>query len=94
MNSLSQRLGQTELGVRMAAIRSASKRYLVTRETMLVFPSMAAFARLLRADIELQHSIDPDKKHPKWALLAIMLLLPFLKLVSNITMFWKKWLRF
>ncbi len=94
MNSLSQRLGQTEFRVRMAAIRSASKRYLVTRETMLVIPSMSAFARLLRADIDLQHSIDPNKKHPKWALIAIMLLLPVLKVVSNITVFWKKWLRF
>ena len=46
MNSLSQRLGQTELGARMAAIRSASKRYLVTRETMLVIPEHGCFCSL------------------------------------------------
>ncbi len=94
MNSLVQRLGQTELGAKLAAIRSASKKFLVARETTTIFPGMAAFARLLRADIELYRAIDPQGKKPLWALVAIMLLLPFLKIVSNITMFWKKWFRF
>jgi hypothetical protein len=46
--------------MKLSAIRSASKKFLVTRETMSVFPSMAAFARLLEATIELHRSIDPD----------------------------------
>jgi hypothetical protein len=93
MNSLVQRFGQTELGAKMAAISSASKRFLVTRETMSVFPSMAAFARLLEADIALHRSIDPEDKRLLRALVAIGLLRLVLKIVGNITLLWKKWFR-
>jgi hypothetical protein len=56
------------------AVRSASRKFLVTRETMSVFPSLPAFARLLEADIGLHRAIDPDEKKPLWALIAIRLL--------------------
>ncbi len=61
---------------------------------MTVFPSMAAFARLLRADIGLHRAIDPDGKKPLWALIAIRLLRPALTVVGDITIFYKRWLRF
>jgi hypothetical protein len=79
--------------MKLEAIRSASKKFLVTRETMSVFPSMAAFARLLQATIDLHHSIDPDEKEPLWAWIAIRLLRFTLTVVGDITMFWKKWFR-
>ena len=85
---------RTELAARIEAIRSASKKFLVTRETMAVFPSVAAFGRLLHADIELHHAIDPDEQKSLWSLIAIALLLLFLKVVGNVTLLWKKWFRF
>ena len=94
MNSLSQRLSQTELVVKLAAIRSASKKFLVTKETMTVFPSMAAFACLLRATIDLYHAVDPDEKDLLWSRIAIGLLRLVLEVFCDMTLFWKKWFRF
>jgi hypothetical protein len=80
--------------MKLSAIRSASKKFLVTRETMSVFPSMAAFARLLQATIELHRSIDPDDQELPWTRIAIGLLRLVLTVVGDVTLFWKKWLRF
>jgi hypothetical protein len=54
---------------------------------------MAAFARLLEADIALHRSIDPEDKRLLRALVAIGLLRLVLKIVGNITLLWKKWFR-
>jgi hypothetical protein len=54
---------------------------------------MAAFARLLRADIELHRSIDPEDERLLWALIAIGLLRLTLKVIGDVTTFWKSWSR-
>jgi hypothetical protein len=79
--------------VRFEAVLSASRKFLVTRETMSVFPSLPAFARLLDATIELHHSIDPDEKGFFWARIAIGLLRLVLEVVGDVSMFWKRWIR-
>ena len=50
----------TAFRTKLAAMLSASKKYLIAQETMSVFPSMQSFARVLEATIELCHTIDPE----------------------------------
>ena len=78
--------------MKLAAILSASKKFLVTRETMSVFPSMEAFARLIDAAIGLHHAIDPEEKESLGTRVAYGLLRLALNVVGDITMFWKKWI--
>jgi hypothetical protein len=76
--------------VRLEAVLSASKKLLVPRETMSVFPGLPAFARLLDATIALHHSIDPDEEESFWTRIAIGLLRLVLEVVGDISMFWKR----
>jgi hypothetical protein len=46
--------------MKLEAVLSASKKFLITRETVFVLPSMEAFARLIDATIELHHAIVPE----------------------------------
>jgi hypothetical protein len=78
----------------LSAIRSASKKFLVTRETANIRPSFPAFARLLEAQIDLHRSIDPNDEEFLWTRIAIRLLRFALEVVGDVTMFWKKWFRF
>jgi hypothetical protein len=79
--------------VNWGAIRSASKEFLVTRETANVLPSLAAFSRMLGAAIELYHSIDPKKKESLGHRIAYRLLRRTLQMVGDVTLFGKKWIR-
>jgi hypothetical protein len=75
--------------VKLEAIRSASKKFLVTRETVFVLPSLPAFARLIDATIELYHTIDPEEKKTLGARIAFGLLRLALTIIGDVTMFWK-----
>ena len=79
--------------MRFNAIRSASKKFLVTRETVFVLPSLPAFARLVEATLELHDAIDPKRKELLGARVAYGLLRLVLTIVGDVTMFWKKWIR-
>ena len=82
----------TAYRVKLAAILSASKKYLVTRETVFILPSLPAFARLVDATLELHHAIDPEEKESLGTRVAYGLLRLALNVVGDITMFWKKWI--
>jgi hypothetical protein len=79
--------------VKLEAIRSASKRFLVTRETATVLPSIPAFAQMIDAAIDLYHSVDPDEKKSIGRRMAYWLLRLTLVMISDVTMFWKTWFR-
>jgi hypothetical protein len=79
--------------MKLAAIVSASKKFLRTREALFAFPGMQAFARLLDATIELHHAIDPEEKQSLGTHIVYRLLRLVLKIVGNVTMFYKKWIR-
>ena len=83
----------TAYRTKLDAIRSASRKFLVTRETVLVFPSMEAFARLIDAAIGLHHAIDPEEKESLGTRIAIGLLRLVLTIVGDVTMFWKRRIR-
>ena len=83
----------TAFRVKLKAILAASKKYLIAQETMAVFPNMQSFARLIDAAIALHHSIDPDEKESLGTHIVYRLLRLVLKIVGNVTMFWKKWIR-
>ena len=77
--------------MKLDAIRSASKRFLVARETQLVLPSLPAFARLLEATIELHHAMVREGKESVSAVIAFRLWRSALTIVGDITLFWKSW---
>jgi hypothetical protein len=83
----------TAYRVKLAAILSASKKYLVTRETVFILPSLPAFARLVDATLELHHAIDPEEKESLGTRIAIGLLRLVLTIVGDVTMFWKRRIR-
>jgi hypothetical protein len=83
----------TAYRVKLDAIRAASKKYLVAQENMTVFPNMQSFARLIDAALGLLHSIDPEEKESLGTHIVYRLLRLVLKIVGNVTMFWKKWIR-
>ena len=75
---------------RLEGIRFASKKFLHTREAHLVFPSMAAFSRLIEATIELYNSIDPEEKESLGARLAYRILRLILTMAGDVTLFCKR----
>jgi len=83
----------TTYRMKFDAIRAASKKFLVMRETATVLPSMPAFARMIGAAIDLYHSVDPDEKESFGRRLAYRLLRWALTLVGDVTLCWKKWIR-
>jgi hypothetical protein len=93
MNSQGQHLERVAFRTKLAAIRAASKKYLVTQETMSVFPNMQSFARLIDAALELHHAIDPEQKESLGTHIVYRLLRLVLTIVGNVTMFYKKWIR-
>jgi hypothetical protein len=92
MNSRIQQSEWQGRGVNWKAIRSTSKKFLMTREAHLVFPSMQAFARMIAAAIDLYHSVDPDEKKAFGRQMAYRLLKLALT-IGDVTMLWKNWIR-
>jgi len=79
--------------MKLAPILAASKKYLIAQENMSVFPNMQSFSRLLDAALGLLHSIDPEEKESLGTHIVYRLLRLILKVIGNITMFWKKRIR-
>jgi hypothetical protein len=78
---------------KLDTIRAACKKYLIAQETMSVFPCMQSFARLIDAAIALHHSIDPDEKESLGTHIVYRMLRLALRIIGDVTMFWKKWIR-
>ena len=76
--------------MKIDVIRSASKKFLVTRETVFVLPSLQAFSRLLEATIELHHSLVPEGKESLGAAVAFRLWRVVLTVWSDATLLWKR----
>lgn len=77
-----------------AAILSASKRFLKTREAYWICPSMHGFSRLIDATIELHHQILP--KNPRglgWPGMAFVLYRDVLIAISEIALLWNRCIR-
>jgi hypothetical protein len=83
----------TAFRTKLDAIRAASRKYLIAQENMSVFPGMQSFARLIEAAIGLLRSIDPAEKESLGTHIVYRLLRLVLKIVGNVTMFYKKWIR-
>ncbi len=77
--------------MKLDAIRSASKKFLVARETMFVLPSLQAFSRLLDATIELHHSMVQERQESLGAAMAFRLCRVLLTIWSNFTLLRKRW---
>ena len=77
--------------MKLDAIRSASKRFLVTRETQLVLPSLPAFARLLEATIELHHAMVREGKETVSAVIAFRLWRAVLTSWSDVSLLLRRW---
>lgn len=80
--------------MKLEPILSASKKFLRTRETMYVFPSMQAFARLVDATLELHKSFVPEGTSSNSALIAYAIWRLVLTTMGDVTRFWNKWLTF
>lgn len=76
--------------MKLDAIRSASKKFLVARETVFVLPSLQAFSRLLDATIELHHAMVPEGSERLAAIVAFGLWRLVLTTVGDVTMFCKR----
>jgi hypothetical protein len=77
-----------------AAVMSASKRFLKTREAYWICPSLHGFSRLIDAPIELHQQILPE--NPKglgWPGIAFVLYRDALIAISEIVLFWNRWTR-
>jgi hypothetical protein len=79
--------------VKLEVVRSASKEFLITRETATILPSLPAFARLIDATIGLYHTIDPEEKGTLGMRVFFGLLRLVLTIVGDMTMFWKRRIR-
>jgi hypothetical protein len=79
--------------VKWEAIRFASKKFLVARETANVLPSMAAFSRMIDSALALYRVIDPENKESLGHRIAYRLLRVALMRVGDVTLCWKKWIR-
>ena len=77
--------------MKFETVMSASRKFLVTRETMSVFPSLPAFARLLEATIDLHHAMVQEGKETVSAVIAFRLWRLALTIVGDVTLFWKRW---
>ena len=77
--------------MKIDAIRSASKKFLVARETVFVLPSLQAFSRLLDATIELHHSMVQEGKGSLGAAMAFRLWRVVLTIWSDATLLWRRW---
>ncbi len=62
MNTQRQRPERRAFLMKLEAIRSAGKKFLVTRETATLLPGLPAFARMIDAAIELHNAIDPEER--------------------------------
>jgi hypothetical protein len=93
MNSRSEQSERQGRGVNWKAIRSASRKFLRTREAHLVFPNMQAFARMINAAIDLYHLVNPDEQKSFGRQMAYRLLKLALTIIGDVTLCWKKWIR-
>jgi hypothetical protein len=80
--------------MKLEAIRSASKKFLRTRETFYIFPDMKGFALLVDATVELYEAFDPEGQKSRGVLIAFALWRQVLTIVSDVTRRWNKWTRF
>jgi hypothetical protein len=77
--------------VKGAAVMSASKRFLKTREVYWTCPSMHGFSRLLNANIELHQQILPgNPKGLGWPGIAFVLYRDVLICISGLVLFWNR----
>lgn len=77
-----------------AAVLSASKRFLKTREAYWTCPSTHGLSRLLDATIELHEQILPgNPKGLGWPGIAFVLYWKVLNGISEIVLRWKRWTR-
>ncbi len=61
---------------------------------MYVFPSLQAFSRLLEATIELHQAMVPEGSDHHAEQFVFRVWWVVLKIVSDVTLLWKRWLRF
>ena len=79
--------------MRFQGVMSASKRFLRTREAVHMFPGLRGFIRYVEAIIELHQQIVPEQ--PRWpgSLVVFGLYRGGLVVISEATLFWKRWIR-
>jgi hypothetical protein len=77
--------------MKLDAICSTSKKFLVARETVFVLPSLQAFSRLLDATIELHHLMVQEGNESLGAAMAFKLWRVVLTIWSDATLLWKRW---
>jgi hypothetical protein len=77
-----------------AAVISASKRFLKTREAYWTCPSLHGFSRLIEATIELHQQILPGNPEGLgWPGIAFVLYRDALISISEVALLWNRWTR-